>query len=220
MIAPKRVFFAGDLPPSPVEATAALEVRGEKVRVCAMCDTVYPREEWGNACSYECFVALNPEVDVECMVCEKIYVYPNGWPHGYCSRSCCTSDMHSDDQDLAHGGGGAKETVDTSFTCIACASVVPESWGWKDLCNRGCYYTMCDLLDAYETGRVGLPDPRLVEYFTRNPDGGGHWFCDPTRTILYIRCFVFGKRPRGKRARKARANRIRAFNTTLHLYEK
>jgi hypothetical protein len=208
MIAPKKVFFAGDLPPCPGEAAVAQEVRGEKVRVCGMCNKVYPREEWGNACSHECFVAMYPEVDVECMVCDKVYVYPNGWPRGYCSRSCCTSAMC------------AQEEQDESFTCIACAAVVPEPSGWKDLCNRGCYYDMSGLLDAYESGRVNLPDPRLVEYFTRNPDGGGHGFGDLARIIMYIRHVVFGKRPRSKRARKAWAERICAFNTTLHWYEK
>ena len=208
MIAPKKVYFAGDLPPSPIEA--AEEV---KELVCEMCQKVYPRDDYGGVCSYECARALNPEVDVECMVCDKVYVYPNGWPRGYCGRGCCTSDMHAQEEEQ-------KWQHDDSFTCIACAAVVPEPSGWKDLCNRGCYYDMGELLDAYESGHVDLPDPRLVEYFTRNPDGGGHGFWNPVRIILYIRSFVFGKRPRGKRARKARAERIRAFNEILYWYEK
>ena len=221
MIAPKKVFFAGDLPPSPIEA--AEEV---KELVCEMCQKVYPRDQYGGVCSYECARAMNPEVDVECMVCERIYVYPNGWPRGYCSRGCCTSDMYSREEEGELFACIARETEeqqlqhDESFTCIACATVVPEPSGWKDLCNRGCYYDMGDLLDAYESGRVDIPDPRLVEYFTRNPDGGGHGFWDPVRIILYIRRSVFGKRPRGKRARKARAERIRAFNEILYWYEK
>jgi len=209
MIAPKKVYFAGDLPPSPVEAPVAQEVRREKVDlVCGMCAKVYLHEQWGGTCSYECYEAQNPEVDIECMVCKKVYGHPNGWPRGYCSRGCCTSVMYA-----------LEEEQDESFTCIACTGFVPEPSGWKDLCHRGCFYDMCNLLDAYESGRVVIPDPRVVDYFTRNPDGGGHGFGEPVRTIMYIRCVVFGKRPRGKRARKARSDRIRAFNRILHMDE-
>jgi hypothetical protein len=68
--------------------------------------------------------------------------------------------------------------------CFACGAHY-EEWGWMDLCDRRCYYTMSDLLYAYESYQVAIPDQRLVRYFTRNPDGGGHSFF-PQRIFAYI----------------------------------
>jgi hypothetical protein len=68
--------------------------------------------------------------------------------------------------------------------CFACGAHY-EEWGWMDLCDRRCYYTMSDLLYAYESYQVAIPDQRLVRYFTRNPDGGSHSFF-PQRIFAYI----------------------------------
>jgi len=48
--------------------------------------------------------------------------------------------------------------------------------GWAGLCNRRCYYGLCDLLEKYNTDS-SEPDTRLVEYFTRYPSPG-HTFHD------------------------------------------
>lgn len=53
-------------------------------------------------------------------------------------------------------------------TCILCDKV-SSSWGWTGLCNRTCYHGLCELLEAFESGRVPDPDPRLVKYFTLYP---------------------------------------------------
>jgi hypothetical protein len=53
--------------------------------------------------------------------------------------------------------------------CIYCDKTSPY-WGWKDLCDRRCYYGLCDLLEAYESEKVAEPDPRIVTYFTKNPN--------------------------------------------------
>jgi hypothetical protein len=52
--------------------------------------------------------------------------------------------------------------------CIYCKKTSPY-WGWTDLCNRTCYYGLCELLEAYESGSVAEPDSRIVSYFTKNP---------------------------------------------------
>lgn len=49
--------------------------------------------------------------------------------------------------------------------------------GWKDLCHRRCYYGMCDLITAYNSEPDEIPDPRIVTYFTMNPESG-HSFDD------------------------------------------
>jgi hypothetical protein len=69
--------------------------------------------------------------------------------------------------------------------CIACGHIFTEETGWTDLCSRSCYYRIRDRLDAYESGEVSTPDSIVVEYFTRNPDGGGHLF-DAVRILSLV----------------------------------
>jgi hypothetical protein len=59
--------------------------------------------------------------------------------------------------------------AETQIHCIYCKKTSPY-WGWTDLCNRTCYYGLSDLLEAYESGSVAEPDPRIVTYFTKNPE--------------------------------------------------
>jgi hypothetical protein len=68
--------------------------------------------------------------------------------------------------------------------CLACSALYEPS-GWVDLCNRRCYYDMCGILSDYESGKVSIPEDRVVRYFTKNPDSGGHWF-EPSRIFDFI----------------------------------
>ncbi len=68
--------------------------------------------------------------------------------------------------------------------CAVCGCCT-EGSGWKDLCSRRCYRDMGDLLYAYENWDVDEPDPRVVDYFTKNPDGGNHAFF-PNWILKYI----------------------------------
>jgi hypothetical protein len=53
-------------------------------------------------------------------------------------------------------------------TCIYCNQT--STWsGWSSLCNRRCYYGICDLLDLYNNDDAAVADPRLVAYFTKHP---------------------------------------------------
>ena len=54
-------------------------------------------------------------------------------------------------------------------TCAYC-NKYSEYKGWESLCNRGCYYDLCDLLNSYESGKVVEPDPRIVKYFSKYPE--------------------------------------------------
>jgi hypothetical protein len=58
---------------------------------------------------------------------------------------------------------------DDNVTCILCDKVSPN-WGWAGLCNRTCYHGLCNLLEAFESGLVSDPDPRLLKYFTLYPN--------------------------------------------------
>ena len=50
--------------------------------------------------------------------------------------------------------------------CFYCSKI--SKWrGWDNLCNRTCYYGLCDLLNSYENGEVENPDERLIKYFTK-----------------------------------------------------
>ena len=71
-----------------------------------------------------------------------------------------------------------------SVKCIYCDKISPY-WGWTDLCNRTCYYGLCDLLEAYETGSVTEPDHRIVTYFTKNPK--------PTHSFIFNKLAVYIK---------------------------
>ena len=52
--------------------------------------------------------------------------------------------------------------------CIACGNT-DKYTGWDSLCNRNCYYTLCQLFNSFENDQVAKPDPRLVEYCTKYP---------------------------------------------------
>ena len=81
--------------------------------------------------------------------------------------------------------GEAEEyAAEESTECTMCGADA-EGSGWKDLCCRGCYYDLRELLCAYESGAVTVPDGRVVAYFSANPDGGGHWF-EPEQIFAYI----------------------------------
>ena len=69
-------------------------------------------------------------------------------------------------------------------TCIYCSKTSICS-GWVSLCNRGCYYGICDLLYLYNDGKVSEPDPRIVEYFTKYPESY-HLFSDK-KILAYIK---------------------------------
>lgn len=56
-----------------------------------------------------------------------------------------------------------------SQRCIYCETV-SECSGWTDLCDRRCYYGLSALLFSYESDLVPSPDPRIIEYFKKNPD--------------------------------------------------
>lgn len=79
--------------------------------------------------------------------------------------------------------GDAEEYEADEMLCTMCGRNASGS-GWTDLCSRSCYYDLRELLSAYETGAVDVPDERVSAYFRANPDGGGHWFV-PDRILLY-----------------------------------
>ena len=67
-------------------------------------------------------------------------------------------------------------------TCICCNKTAP--WrGWDDLCNRTCYYALCDLLNSFNKGAE--PDSRIVAYFTKYPEPS-HSFNDE-QIMAYIK---------------------------------
>ena len=53
-------------------------------------------------------------------------------------------------------------------TCGYCGEK-GEYNGWENLCDRSCYYGLSNLLYKYEsfTDPSVIPDPRLVDYFTK-----------------------------------------------------
>ena len=53
--------------------------------------------------------------------------------------------------------------------CISCGKMA-NYHGWSSLCNRTCYYDLCDLIAAYEKEEAAEPDPRIVEYFTKHSE--------------------------------------------------
>jgi len=68
-------------------------------------------------------------------------------------------------------------------TCLCCKKVALYR-GWESLCNRACYYDMCDLLYLYDRDG-GVPDERLVSYFTKYPEPA-HWF-STDKIMAYIK---------------------------------
>ena len=59
--------------------------------------------------------------------------------------------------------------------CIYCDTYSQHN-GWISLCNRNCYYGLCDLLESYEGGEVSKPDSRIVKYFTMHPEPSHSFF--------------------------------------------
>jgi hypothetical protein len=53
--------------------------------------------------------------------------------------------------------------------CIYCDKT-DRYRGWESLCNRVCYHGLCTILESYETGKVSIPDTRIVNYFTKHPN--------------------------------------------------
>jgi hypothetical protein len=72
----------------------------------------------------------------------------------------------------------------TAFVCMFCGVANAETWGWVDLCDRGCFHDMLALSNSYEDGIVDVPDKKIVDYFTKNPDPG-HAF-QTAKTLAYI----------------------------------
>ena len=75
-------------------------------------------------------------------------------------------------------------STSTAFVCMFCGTANDELWGWVDLCDRKCFRDMRDLANPYECGTVDVPDQKVVDYFTKNPDPG-HAF-ETTRILAYI----------------------------------
>jgi len=75
--------------------------------------------------------------------------------------------------------------IDSQVTqaCEFCSNV-KEYRGWTGLCNRGCYYGLCDLIELYENGKVATPDQRVVVYFTKYPNTS-HTFMNE-KTLSYV----------------------------------
>jgi len=68
--------------------------------------------------------------------------------------------------------------------CMYCDKTSPY-WGWTDLCNRTCYYGLCELLESYESGSTVEPDPRIVIYFTKNPQ--------PSHSFIFKKLAIYIK---------------------------
>jgi hypothetical protein len=147
---------------------------------CVACNSIFEPCGWTNLCNRGCYYTMcgllneyeTYKVNVpDARVVEYFTRNPDGGGHSFSPVRIFEYIAH-----LNH--------VEETHTCIACRSSFEPS-GWMDLCNRRCYYAMCDLLYDYETCKVDVPDARVVEYFTRNPDGGGHSF-SPERVFTFI----------------------------------
>jgi len=68
--------------------------------------------------------------------------------------------------------------------CIYCG-ITNACSGWEGLCNRGCYYSICNLLTLYNNDDAVVADPRLVAYFTKYPLSN-HTFHD-VKILAYIK---------------------------------
>ena len=71
------------------------------------------------------------------------------------------------------------------IVCIYCDKTHIDYTGWASLCNRTCYYGICNLLDKYNNGEVAEPDPRIVKYFSKHPISS-HSFSDE-KIRLYLK---------------------------------
>lgn len=54
--------------------------------------------------------------------------------------------------------------------CIYCEKENVDYTGWESLCNRQCYYGLSALVDKYNEKEEFEPDPKIVKYFTVNPE--------------------------------------------------
>ena len=66
--------------------------------------------------------------------------------------------------------------MESQTACTYCGKQMVQN-GWADLCQRQCYYGLSELLTKYNSGPDEIPDPRIVVYFTKNPESG-HSFND------------------------------------------
>ena len=73
---------------------------------------------------------------------------------------------------------------DIKIECIYCEKTNTDYSGWDSLCDRKCYYGIVDLLTKYNTNEVSDPDPKIVKYFTINPEPTHSFFKD--KILSYI----------------------------------
>jgi len=59
--------------------------------------------------------------------------------------------------------------------CTYCGKTSP-SCGWQGLCNRQCYYGLCELIEAYD--HTNVLDQRVIEYFLFHPKTSHSFVCN------------------------------------------
>jgi len=69
--------------------------------------------------------------------------------------------------------------------CFFCDKTA-EYDGWDGLCNRQCYYGLSGLLGDYETGKVGEPDRRVVDYFLKYPKTSHSFAFEKLKVYLMV----------------------------------
>ena len=72
----------------------------------------------------------------------------------------------------------------SSSKCAYCGEEMVQN-GWLDLCQRQCFYGLRELLVAYNSGPDEIPDPRIISYFTKNPESG-HSFGDEKKILAFV----------------------------------
>ena len=72
---------------------------------------------------------------------------------------------------------------ETKQVCGFCNKTSTYS-GWFNLCDRRCYYGICELLGVYNGDSSSEPDPRLVTYFSKGDPN--HSF-DNHKILEYIK---------------------------------
>lgn len=167
---------------------------GYEIDTCTMCGESFEPSGWWGLCSRSCFYDLTElfmnyehdhtgEVELDLRVIGYLLRYPE---ENHAPPESSTPRVYARLQAyLPKVCGDAEEyAVDEPILCTMCGDTADGS-GWKDLCCCGCYYDLRELLYAYESGTVTVPDERVVSYFSANPDGGGHWF-EPRRIFTYI----------------------------------
>lgn len=96
-----------------------------------------------------------------------------------------TFDIEEDYEDDEEYVYMEKEKVE-KVACLVCYDIHEPS-GWTSMCSRKCYHVMRELHDKFEKQEVLIPDYRVVAFFTRHPDAGGHMFNEPIRIKEYIK---------------------------------